>query len=383
MKNKLLNLTITLAMFTLLFFTNVNAMDTDNNTKTYKVNKGGTLVVKVDPGEVEVTTWDKAEIKITVRGLDEEEEEDLDIKQSGNTLTLKYDAYRGWSQGVDFLINAPKDFNYEINSSSGEIRINGEIKGYVDLLTMSGEIKLSDVQGNVDVKTYGGEIKTGNLNGRVALNTQGGDIRTGNIKTGPVKIETMGGEIRIRDVDSGLDVKTYGGEIEIGNIGGDADVVTYGGDIRVNNVAGSANLDTYGGDIRLNSASGFVDVNTYGGDLTLYNITGSVDAKTAAGDIYVELNPTGKGRSRLETSMGKVELVLPANAKADIEAEINIKGHYDYNRDFEIKSDFKAETQNNSKSRKEIYATYKLNGGGEKILIKTVNSDIEIRKAKK
>ena len=360
-----------------------SAMDIDYNTKTFKVTKGGTLIVKVDPGEVEISTWDKDEVKITARGINKEDEEDLSIKQNGNSITIKYDAYRGWSQGVDFIITAPRDFNYEINSSSGEISINSDIKGKVDLITMSGEIRVGNIDGNVDVKTYGGEIKTGNLNGRVSLNTQGGDIRTGNIKTGPVKIETMGGEIRIRDVESGLEVKTYGGEIEIGNIGGDADVVTYGGDIRVSNVAGSASLDTYGGDIRLSSASGFVDVNTYGGDLTLYNITGSVDAKTAAGDIYVELNPSGNGRTRLETSMGKVTLVLPANAKADIEAEINVKGYYENRRDFKIISDFKEENQNSSRSRKVIYAMYKLNGGGEKIFIKTVNSDIEIRQAKK
>jgi DUF4097 and DUF4098 domain-containing protein YvlB len=192
----------------------------------------------------------------------------------------------------------------------------------------------------------------------------------------------MGGEIRLRDVESGLEVKTYGGEIEIGDIGGDADVVTYGGDIRVENVAGSAVLDTYGGDIRLSSASGMVDVNTYGGDLTLYNITGSVDAKTAAGDIYVELNPSGKGRSRIETSNGSVELVLPASAKADIEAEISVKGYRNNYRDFEIKSDFETVDNGESRSKKEIFAIYKLNGGGEKIYIKTVNSNIEIRKAR-
>ncbi len=381
MKAVKINIMAELTIFLLLQF--VIHAGPDSQTKTFEVSKGGKLVMKIDPGEIEISTWDRNEIKIVARGLDDDSREDLEIKKSGNNITVKYDADRGWSQNVDFIVNAPKDFHYEINTSSGRIRVNGSVKGSLDALTMSGEVRIDDVVGNVDVKTYGGEIRTGDLNGKTNLNTQGGGIRVGNIKTGPVRIETMGGEIKIRNVESSLNVKTYGGEIEIGDIGGDAEVVTYGGDIKVNNVAGSATLDTYGGDIRLKSASGIVEANTYGGDLSLYNITGSVDAKTAAGDIYVELNPSGKGRTKLETSMGKVELVLPANAKADIEAEIRLKGHYfDDRGDYQIKSDFKAESHSSTKNSKEIFASYKLNGGGEKIYIKTVNSDIEIRKAR-
>jgi len=358
--------------------------DLDERTKSFPVTKGGTLVVSIDPGEIEITTWDKNEVQILARGIDEEDIDNLQTRISGNKVTVKYDSRWGWSQNVNLIISAPKDFNYELNTSSGSISFIGRVTGLMDLVTMSGEVKLNDVKGDVYVKTYGGEIRTGNLNGKIDLSTQGGEIIVGNIITGPSNIETMGGDIRLRDVGGDLKMKTYGGDIEIGNIGGNANVTTYGGDIKVDKVGGDATLDTYGGDIRLRGATGSIDVSTAGGDITLFNITGRVDAKTSAGDIYVELNPSGKGRSRIETAMGNIELVIPKESKVSIEAEITVQG-YGRNREenFKINSDFKETTYDSDRRNREIFATYEINGGGEKIYLKTVNSDIDIKKARK
>ena len=355
----------------------------DERSKTFSVKKGGTLVMKINPGDIEIRTWEKDEVTFLVRGLDNEELEDLDFKSSGNRVTIDYDSKWGWSQNARFIVSGPKEFNYEVSTSSGEVDIVGNITGSLDLVTMSGDIIFDDVKGSVKLKTYGGDIKAGNIDGRLDLNTQGGDIRIANIKTGPADIQTMGGDIKIRDVENDIDVKTYGGDIEVGNIKGNADVVTYGGDIDVKEVGGDAHLETYGGDIKLLGATGIVYASTNGGDLRLYNVTGSVDAKTSAGDIYLELNPSGKGKTRLESSYGSIILVVPASAKASIEAEIRLnRRHSRDDERYKIVSDFDSETYNVDRNEKEIFATYKLNGGGERIYLKTVNSNIEIRKAK-
>ena len=137
-------------------------------------------------------------------------------------------------------------------------------------------------------------------------------------------------------------------------------------------------MSTYGGNLTLSKANGHVKASTYGGNITLDNITGTVDAKTSSGNIKVELNPTGESRSRMKTSSGEIILSLPADAKATIEAEIEIDGYRERRREYKISSDFEATSYVSDDDT--VYAVYELNGGGEKIKLETVNSNIIIRK---
>lgn len=62
--------------------------DLDDRTKTFSVTKGGTLEVNIDPGEIEINTWDKNEIQILARGLDEEDVDNLQTKKVATKLQL-------------------------------------------------------------------------------------------------------------------------------------------------------------------------------------------------------------------------------------------------------------------------------------------------------
>ncbi len=140
-------------------------------------------------------------------------------------------------------------------------------------------------------------------------------------------------------------------------------------------------MKTAGGDITLDGASGVVMAKTAGGDLHLKNITGSVQGETAGGDVHAEIRPTGSGRSRLATAGGDVQLFVPENAKATIEARIRIRGHWKESKeDYSVISDFKATKYETDDDVHEIRATYVLNGGGELINLETVNGDIYVRR---
>jgi hypothetical protein len=47
---------------------------------------------------------------------------------------------------------------------------------------------------------------------------------------------------------------------------------------------------------------------------------------------------------------------------------------------YQVRSDFKADSYESDKAGAEIRAVYKLNGGGDRVILQTVNSDIHIRK---
>jgi DUF4097 and DUF4098 domain-containing protein YvlB len=179
-------------------------------------------------------------------------------------------------------------------------------------------------------------------------------------------------------VDADLSASTAGGDIRIDNVGGNAKVSTAGGDIEVGEVSGSATVKTAGGDIDLGGASGTVTAKTAGGDIQCLKITGALDASTAGGDVYAELDPKGNQSSSLETSGGDVHLVLPAGANATIDARIRLRGrHYDED-EYDIISDFKADSRD--KTSKDISAKFTLGKGGPRITLETVNGNIEIKK---
>lgn len=363
--------------------------DNGERSKSFNVNKGGMLEVNVDGGAISIKVWDKNEVFVRAEGIDEDEMDRLKMTQSGNTVRIEFKHQRwGWSSGRSrFDITMPSQFDTDLHTSGGDIEIHGSVSGRIKGSTSGGDVTIENVLkgGIVDLSTSGGNMRAGNVEGDVKLRTSGGDIELGKV-SGEVSVSTSGGNIIVESVGKTLKASTSGGDIEIGDIGGEARVATSGGNIRIKKVSGSASMGTSGGNIDLESASGNVIANTSGGDINLDNITGSVEASTSGGEVVAKLNPIGgKGRSKLKSSGGEIKLYIPENAKATIEAVINIHGRWrSRGRDeYEIRSDFKPEMSTRDGDHGEIRELYKLNGGGEEIYLETTESNIQIRKWKK
>jgi len=378
---------IFLVIVTLLVASSITYCGNKNQSevsKSFNVSKGGLLRVDVDPGDLIIKTWSQDKLTISAKGIDEEDIEGLAFSQSGNNVTVEFDSDWGWSENVNFYITMPSEFNLKVKTTGGDIDLKDDLAGDVYIKTSGGDIDAMNLIGNFEAHTSGGDIDVGNVKGDLILKTQGGDVSAGTVTGGKAKLTTMGGDINIKDVSSKVYAKTYGGDITIGNIGRDAEVVTYGGDIKMNKANGSVKATTYGGDISLKGAKGDVKVSTHGGDISLYNIIGSVIANTNAGEVIVELTPSGSHRSKISSSSGRVELRLPANAKASIEAVIEINGWRKAKRkEYKIYSDFNSKNYVEDEDDREIRGLYELNGGGSEVLLKGVNSNIYIKKVAK
>jgi len=352
----------------------------DSRSKSFTVTKGGTLDLSVGGGDVRLASWEKNEVFVRADGVSSSDLEYLEMTQSGNTVSVRFQPRRSRSRNVKFDVKLPSDFNATLKTAGGDIELEGSISGKVKGSTAGGDIVLRDMAGSVEMTTSGGDIRTATVRGNVVLKTSGGDIDVGNVD-GEVEVATAGGDIRVESVGKSLRARTSGGDIKIGDIGGEATVSTAGGDVRVGKVSGRASLSTSGGDIRLRSASGNVTAKTAGGDVELRDVTGTAEAKTAGGNVVVELRSTGKGPSLLSTAGGTVKLYVAENVKATIDATIELKRSWGWGKhEYDIMSDFKSETY--EKGSDLIEATYKLNGGGERITLKTSNGNIEIRKLK-
>jgi DUF4097 and DUF4098 domain-containing protein YvlB len=363
-----------------------HADEQDARSKSFNVNKGGTLEVTVDGGDIRIDVWEKNEVYVKAEGIDAEDLSRLRMEQSGNTVRVEFRRPRGWwSDGhMRFSITVPSEFNAELRTAGGDIDIEGTVNGTVSGSTSGGDVTLRDVKGGkVDLSTSGGDMRTGNIQGDVKLRTSGGDIELGMVG-GEANVSTSGGNIKAESVGKTLKASTSGGNIDIGDVGGEANVSTSGGDITVRKVTGSGTLNTSGGNIELASASGKVKAHTSGGDIQLKDITGSIDAATSGGNVVAELKPSGKGDSRLSSSGGEITLYVPETAKATIDATIRIQGGWRSHRDeYKVRSDFKADLYEQDEDGHEVHARYVLNGGGDEITLKTVNSDIQVLKLRK
>ncbi|GGG49253.1 DUF4097 family beta strand repeat-containing protein [Hymenobacter glacieicola] len=140
------------------------------------------------------------------------------------------------------------------------------------------------------------------------------------------------------------------------------------GNISVQNVAGELEISNVNGSIRLEDVAGSAVLNTVNGDIvsTFREITGGVPMA------FSSVN-------------GKIDVSLPARAKADLKLKSD-RG--------EIYSDFDLAVDNSApkvtrtakdgtyRVSQESWTSGKLNGGGAEFMMKTLNGNIYIRKAK-
>ncbi len=359
---------------------NGKSYEYQERTKSFNANKGGTLNVNVNPGTIIIIPWDKDEVLIKAKGIDEDELENLEMSSAKNSVTVNFEADWGDSE-AEFYINVPTKYNLQLVSSGGEIVVRGNIEGDINIKTAGGEITTKNIKGNIVANTAGGEIKIGDIEGSININTQGGDINIGFAKGNLVKAVTAGGDIKLTNASGGAKLKTSGGDIVVGDLGGQSEIFTSGGNIRIGNVNGGIKMETSGGDIKLKSAKGVVSARTSGGNLIFDKVIGSISAKTSAGDISIYLEPSANSDNLLSTSAGNIELKLPSSAKADIDAIVRIHGSLKYRRaEDNISSDFQAKTKVEDDNENELRATYKVNGGGSRIILRTSESNIRIKK---
>lgn len=355
------------------------AQQSNEISKSFKVSKGGELLLNVTPGDIFVTTWDKNEISLKIKTKHKDDFNKLDVGQAGNRVRINYIADWGSSNDVEVYLIVPDKINLILSTSSGDISLKNNITGMVSLSTRGGDIVASNIQGEVSINTAGGDIKIGDVSGKLNVNTSGGDISVGKIKGDPASFNTMGGDIKIEYAGCDFNAKTFGGDIIIGNIDGNSNISTFGGDIELKNVDGKVEMNTFGGDLSLESCSGSVKAETKGGDISLKKLSGSVYANTLSGDIYVELLNDFSGTAKVKTSSGDINLKISEKAKATIQARVKIRNSFDDDKETII-SDFTSTTMN--KKSHEIKGVFKISGGGNEIYLNTLSGKISIKKLK-
>ena len=325
----------TLILVSLTTFTAFAATE-ENKHETRPAKPGGTLVVDVDFGSIDVTPGANdtvvidAHRKVEMSSKEKEQEYfaavPITITTEGDKVILR-------------AIHQHESLGKQFWRMMGHSRTEGHYA-----------IKVPP-SFNLDLDTAGGNVSARGVTGNVKVDTSGGDLTFGQIR-GDLHADTSGGDITAKDCDGKTDLDTSGGRIEV--TGG----------------RGNLKVDTSGGNVTVLNRVGDTKVNSSGGKLRLGNISGKLNAETSGGSVSAILPSPVAGDVRLETSGGSITVLTPPSAALTIDAETSAGG---------IRSDLPI--SRSSGDEDSLRGT--LNGGGTKLVLRSSAGSIEIVSADK
>ena len=358
--------------------------EASDGQKEFPTEPGKKLVLDMETGaSLTIQGWEKNSISVQLnrKGRDDRNSE-LNYKQTpeGLEISSEYQGDRGsYSSDLDLEIMVPSRYNIEIDSSGGDLNI-------------------TNVDGNISGKTMGGELTLAELKGNLKLTTMGGDI---SLKDSVVdgEVKTMGGDVTLQDVSGTVEGSTMGGNVVYNNVKKNAassvkkevKVNSMGGEIKVDEAPYGADVKTMGGDIEVHSASEYVKAETMGGNINIDAVDGWIRAKTMGGDVIANMVGSASKDKRdvdITSYGGDITLTVPEGLPMNFDIELA----YTKNRegDYKIISDFAMDQKESSgwddhdgTPRRYINGTGSVNGGSNTIKIRTINGDVRIKKAGK
>ena len=305
---------------------------TEEQIKTnFNAASGGSLVVDVDFGSIDVSTSATDEVsvdvwrKVTRKDVADEEQflhdNPVQFLHEGDTVTVrcrqKQNKNRWFSWGS------------RRNQNEGKVTVRVPARFNARLDTSGGSIAVSDLTGKVNADTSGGGLRFTRLHG-------------------PLKGDTSGGGIGIVDCEGEIKIDTSGGGIELTGGGGSLKGESSGGGVI---------------DFR-----GSVSVESSGGGITVENVGGKLRAETSGGPVHAVLPSPIPGDVSLESSGGGVTVQVPGDAAFNLDAESSGGG---------VSCDLPITIQG-KKEHGELKGT--VNGGGPTLKLESSGGGVHVKK---
>jgi DUF4097 and DUF4098 domain-containing protein YvlB len=250
--------------------------------QTLPTSQGKTLKVKVESGDVTISTWSKDEAYIKISGNDEAKDK-LTYKIDGKdgdifvAASKSQDISNANNISLKIEISIPEKFNTEIATAGGDISLGG-LTGSVKLKTAGGDITLRNINGDANLKTAGGDIKIESFSGNLSAKTAGGNINITSSE-GSISAKTSGGDVIVgySGVNKGIDLSTSGGNINLSlpeNISAKVELVSMNGEIKsdftiTGDVSKTARQKITG---EIGSGGELIKCKTMGGNITIEKI---------------------------------------------------------------------------------------------------------------
>jgi hypothetical protein len=335
MSKKIIVLLVVLAV--IVFFLGLNPLEAsaqgkvrheETFAKTESLAGDGKVEIRNVSGDVEVTVWNRNEVKIDA----------LKTSRASSMDKAKENAAK---------------VRIEVTRENGILKVETKYpKPSIKNLSVSVNYKVViPSQATINARSVSGDVTLENIGGKAAAETKSGDVTVMGARNG-AKAETVSGDVYVVDIDNGAYCKTASGNI------------------KAKNVTGNADLNCVSGDVTADIIKGDVEADTVSGNVKLLNISGAnvVKGKTMSGSAIYLGEISQSGRYSLNAHSGRVEMTIPSNSAFDLNAS-SFSGS--------IKTDFKV-VMSGTLSKKKISGS--VNGGGADVNLKTFSGSVHLKK---
>ncbi len=167
------------------------------------------LELENDGGQIEVSTWDRNEIRIVA---DHSSRTYIEIDRRGDVLEVEAEARRGPTTIVDYELTVPRDLNLDIEGMFTDVTIEGA-DGEIQVETLEGAVRIVGGRGTIVAESTNGEITVDGADGSIELIGVSQGIEITN-SSGQIAAETVGGSIVMTGIRADVvEAGTVGGQI--------------------------------------------------------------------------------------------------------------------------------------------------------------------------
>ena len=190
-------------------------------------------------------------------------------------------------------------------------------------------------------------------------------------KDADLQIDTGDGSVVTQPIRGRVKIHTGDGSVKVQAVDGNVEVDTGDGSITLEGAKGDIRLHTGDGHIDARNLDGRVDANSGDGHIKIDGRLDALNVKTGDGSIDARVEPGSRltGGWSIHTGDGSVDLVLPADLQANIDASTN-DGHISLGIPVTVEGTF---------SNSQIHG--KMNGGGQSLTIHTGDGSIRLSKS--
>jgi beta-lactamase regulating signal transducer with metallopeptidase domain/DUF4097 and DUF4098 domain-containing protein YvlB len=372
--------------------------------RSFNVSPGGLLTLDLNSGGgVTVRGWDDDRVRVrALLGGINWRDVDVQIERESNGVRIdsRFTRHRSnQSTSNHFEIMVPRRYDVRISSAGGELTLVG-LEGRFTGNTGGGELTFERLTGSARITTGGGEITVRDSDLSGSVSTGGGTVRLSNVGgglrgssgSGPVVYgESSDRSSRSTTDISSVGISAGGSRITIGRDteyrSGRLNIEKAGGDVVLDAAPNGAHIRTGGGDVRVGRSAGMIEALTGGGDITIGPVAGSVNTTTGAGDTRIIVDRARGEEQVIEASSGSGRIVI--ELPSDFDGRLDLETAYTRTHesearilsDWDLERDPLTDWENRyGTPRRFLRARAVLGRGTGRVVVRTVNAEIEIRR---
>ena len=330
--------------------------DMDQQVLNTQIPTNGTIEIQNPRGDVSITAGDSATMQVQAHAVayaDSDQEankifasEAAHVTVSGNNVLVKSEGNR--SGRMNLTVAVPKGSRVTVNAGRGDVTA-ANLGAGANITAAHGDIHLNSITGSVQVhfSTDKGDFSAHQVDGDITADGRCNDLTLSEVHGKILLNGDIFGEAHMENLTGPVHLHTSVTDLEMGSLPGD--------------------MTLNDEDLRVTEAKGNVRVTTHSKNVDLSQIYGDTYVEDRDGNISIEPAGTYSVDAKSNSGKGDIELTLPPNASANINA-------YTHNGD--ILSDYPV-TMPEGESKKVALV---VGSGSAKINLSTDVGDVRIKK---